>query len=113
QVDVARVDASVGDAAVDRFEAQVARGLIVAGVAALVDAGPLDDPVRIEPEPLEQLLAVNDDVRDVAAGANDAESHEAPATRAGRAGPVGVVGAGRHREQSPEWRARGELKKEV
>src|SRR4029077_3998095 len=108
-----RVDAGVGDATVDGFEAQVAGGLLGAGVPTFEDGGAPDDSVGLEDEPLEELLVVDDDVRHIAAGADDAEPGEAAATRSGGADPFGVLGAGRHQDDSPEGKSSGDLKKEV
>ena len=53
------------------------------GVAALEDAGPLDDPVGVEPEPGVQVVVGDDAVGDVLAGADDPDPHQGPAPRSG------------------------------
>ena len=82
QVDVARIDAGVVDAAHGRLVAQVAGGLVRQGVAAFQDAGALDDPVGVEAEALVQVVVGDDGVGDVAAGAEDADAHQTAAARA-------------------------------
>ena len=61
--------------------AEVAGGLVRQGVAALVDAGALDDPVGIEAEALAEVVVADHRVGHIAAGADHADAFEAAAAR--------------------------------
>src|SRR5436309_9455765 len=50
-------------------------------MAALHDAGALDDPVRIETQPVMKVIVGDDSVGDVAAGADDAHAGETATAR--------------------------------
>ena len=62
------------ETAADRFESQVARSLVRQGMPALVNACALDDPIRIEAEPLEEMIVGDDRIQDVTAGAENSEA---------------------------------------
>src|SRR5581483_1610345 len=55
--------------------------LVRGGVAALEDAGPLDDPVGVEPEAGVEVVVADDHVRDVFAGPDNPDAHQGPAPR--------------------------------
>ncbi len=86
EVDVARIDVGVGDAADGGLVAQVAGRLVRRGVAAFEDAGALDDPVGVEAETVEQVLVGDDRFRDVVTGSQNAHPHQTPAARTRKGG---------------------------
>jgi hypothetical protein len=58
-----------------RFVAQITRGLMRQYVAALQDAGPLDDPFGITAETLMQMVVGNDGIGNVTTGGDDPQAH--------------------------------------
>ena len=81
QVDVARLQPAVGQAARAGLLAQVAGGLVRQRVPALEDARPLDDPVRIEAKALVQVFVGDNGIRNVAACAEHTDSPQAATAR--------------------------------
>lgn len=101
QVDVSRLDAGAVDAAIDRFNAEIAGGLMGKRVPALEDSRALDDPIRIEAEALEEMVVGDDRIRDVAAGGDDADAHQLAATWSRHAGTIMIMAMQHHNIQSP------------
>ena len=64
-----------------RVDTQVARRLVRKSESALVDARAIDDPIRVEPVALAQVMIADDELGQIASGAQDAHAQKCAGRR--------------------------------